>query len=526
MKKRNKLVAAALALAMTVSSLPVMGVFAEEGGKFEISVTGGGEDSMVLDTSECGALNGLSACRHLFEGLYKLDANGEVVLGQAASVETSEDGLDWTFTLRDDITWSDGQPVTAPDFIFGFNALKEAAQSYEALLSDLTNPDNPYEAPDDKTVVIHLASPTAFLPSVLAFPPTYPIREDLYGDGETYATDPDKAVYNGPYELTDWQHQSVMTMELRDDYYDSANIQVEKINWYLVTEERSALASFENGEYVYSDLIPDEEVERMDGNGLHYVPGNNNYCIMFNLNQDPEKGGTGAEALQDVNVRKALALAVDRQRIMDIRAMNDEPGITYASSGYTNEEGVDFTEYADPWLDIDNYEGNCEEAKQLLADAGYPDGQGFPVLKYIVNNASRKEVAEMVASDWKSVLGIDATVETSENFFTDRDEGNYDVSYFGWFMDYEDLSNMYSSMLNSDAFWESEEFTTAYNAAISTSDQAEQWEHYKECEAVLAKDLPVSVLLHSMNKYLFHDDMYDGLVYNCSMFVFTYLTQK
>ena len=128
MKKMSKIVSLTMAAALAAASLS-MSACADGEEKIEIAVTGGGEDSMQLNTATSGYLNGISALRHLYEGLYKLDANGEIVLGQAASAETSEDKLTWTFTLRDDITWSDGQPVTAGDFVFGFDNL--AAQGGE-----------------------------------------------------------------------------------------------------------------------------------------------------------------------------------------------------------------------------------------------------------------------------------------------------------------------------------------------------------------------------------------------------------
>lgn len=521
MKKFNKALSTVLALGMVAASLPLTGS-AAEAEKLTISVTGGGEDSMQLNTATGAYLNGLSALRHLYEGLYKLDANGEVVLGQAASVDISEDMKTWTFTLRDDITWSDGQAVTAGDFVFGFDNLAAQGGDYSSLVSDVVES---YEATDDKTLVLHLSFPCGYLPAVLAFPSSYPARKDYVEEfGDAYATDPDKAVYNGPYELTSWSHEAEAVLELRDDYYDAANIEVGTINWMLTTEERTALASFESGDIIYSDMCPDEEKPRMDGNGLHYTAGNNNYCVMFNL------GEGGNDVLKDEKVREALALTIDRDRIIAIRDLNDEMGKTLACSGYVNADGVDFTDYADPWLDVADYEGNCEKAKQLLADAGYENGEGFPALTYIVNNDSRKEIAEAIVNDWKEILGIDTiTVEKVENFSAARRAGEYDLAYYGWFMDYTDLSNMFGALIgmeNSNAFYSSEEYNTAYNAAISTSDPAEQWEHYKECEAILAKDLPVTVILHSMNSYLFDDTNYDGLVYSCGNFVFTYLKQK
>ena len=310
-------------------------------------------------------------------------------------------------------------------------------------------------------------------------------------------------------------------MKLRDDYYDADNIDVGTINWELITEESSALASFESGEYVYSDLCPDEEKPRMDGNGLVYTAGNNNYCVMFNL------GDKGNDVLKDEKVREALSLTIDRERIINIRGLNDEVGVTLVGRGYTNEEGTDFVDYCDPWEDVDAYEDNCETAKQLLAEAGYENGEGFPALTYIVNNDSRKEIAESIVNDWKEILGIDSiTVEKVENFSAARRSGDYDLAYYGWFMDYTDLSNMYGTFINTgdaNSFYQSDEYDKAYETAISADTQDAQWEAYKECDAILAKDLPVSVILHSMSSYLFDDTNYDGLVYSCGNFVFTYL---
>ena len=313
-------------------------------------------------------------------------------------------------------------------------------------------------------------------------------------------------------------------MERRDDYYDAASIDVKTIHWILTSEERTALALFESGDLAYSDMCPDEEQPRMVDNGLYFVPGNNNYCVMFNL------GAKGNDVLKDERVRRALALTIDRDRIMRIRDLNDEPGRNLACSGYVNDEGVDFVDYAPDWFDLSAYEANCEEAKALLAEAGYENGEGFPHLSYIVNNDSRQEIAEAVVNDWKEVLGITSiTVEKVENFSATRRTGEYDLAYYGWYMDYTDLSNMFGTFINtsnSNSFYHSDAYDAEYQAAISTADKAGQWEHYANLEAILAKDLPVAVILHSNNSYLYDADTYDGLVYSCGNFVFTYLTQK
>ena len=136
---------------------------------------------------------------------------------------------------------------------------------------------------------------------------------------------------------------------------------------------------------------------------------------MFNL------GDKGNDVLKDEKVREALSLTIDRDRLISIRGLNDEMGVTLACRGYVNADGTDFVDYCDPWEDVSAYEENCETAKQLLSDAGYPDGEGFPALTYIVNNDSRKEIAEAIVNDWKEVLGIDSiTVEKVENFSASR----------------------------------------------------------------------------------------------------------
>ena len=491
------------------------------GGKLSIAVSGGSEDSMNINTAKSGTLEGLSACRHLYEGLYKLDASGNLVLGQAKDEKVSDDGLTYTFTLRDDITWSDGVAVKAEDFIYGWQYLKDSAGDYSSLLSMISDA----KAADDKTLVLTLSYPCAYLPSVLAFPSAYPVRKDITEKyGEAYATDPEKAVYNGAYEVAEWTHQESMVMKAREDYYDYSSIGVGELTWELMSDPSTMLASYQSGDIVYADSYPEEAAASLKDNGLHFTSGYNTYTIMFNVSD------SGPEVLKDQRVRKALSLAVDRKRLVDIRALNDEIATTYTPSGLTNSDGKEFNTTVEKWFDPDQYEKNCEEAKQLLAEAGYRDGAGFPSLSYIVNNDDRKEVAETIVNDWKEVLGINSvTVEESEGFFAQRENKDYDMAYFGWYMDYPDISNILYTMTTdsgNDAGYSNENYDKAYEAAIAETDEAKQWRDYAECETVLSQDIPVVPLLHSQSSYLFDDTNYDGLIYSCGNFYFGYVKKK
>ena len=491
----------------------------EPTGGIDISVTDGSEDAMNVSTAQASTLAGLSVCRHLYEGLYKLDAKGDLVLGQAEDQKVSDDGKTYTFTLRDDITWSDGRPVTAEDFVYGWKYLKEQAGDYSTLMDMVQSAT----AKDDKTLVVTLSYPCAYLPSILAFPSAYPVREDVVKKtGESYATDPDKAVYNGAYELTDWTHQQSMTLTKRTDYYDASSITVDHINWVLMSDAATMANSFKSGDVIYSDSYPEEDVDALTDNGLHFTDGYNTYCTMFNV------GDSGNKVLKDAKVRRALTLAIDRSRVINIRGLEDELANTYTPGGLKNAEGTEFNSTVTPWYS-DDYDENVKEAKELLKEAGYEDEKNFPALRYIVNNDSRKTVAEAIVSDWKEALGIDSiTVESVENFFSARQSGDYDIAYYGWYMDYPDISNMLSTMTTgqNDAKYSNTKYDDVYNKAIAESDEKARWKDYDECESILAEDCPIAPILHSKNSYLFDDTNYDGLVYYCGNAFFGFVTQK
>ncbi|MGN0482659.1 MAG: ABC transporter substrate-binding protein [Lachnospiraceae bacterium] len=486
----------------------------------EIAVCGGSEDSMDINTGTAGTLEGLSACRHIYEGLYKLDADGKVVLGQASDVKVSEDGLTYTFTLRDDIKWSDGQAVKADDFIYGWQYLKDCASDYSSLMDMVSDA----KAVDDQTLELKLAYACSYLPNILAFPSAYPVRKDYVEKyGESYATDPDKSVYNGAYEVAEWKHQQEMVMKKREDYYDAKAITTSQVSWELMTDPSTMLASYESGDIMYSNAYPSEEAERLKDKGLHFVPGYNTCCAMFNV------GEKGPEVLKDAKVRKALSLAIDRERLIKIRNLDDELADTYTPSGLTNDDGTEFNTTVEPWFKSDDYEGSCEEAKKLLAEAGYEGGKDFPALTYIVSDDDRKEIAEGIASDWKEVLGIDTVkVETVDGFYAQRGDQDYDIAYYGWYMDYPDISNMLSTMTtgSSDSGYSNADYDAAYSKATAETDVETQWKDYAECEKILADDTPVIPLYHAKSGFLFDDTKYDGLVDYCGNYYFGYVHQK
>jgi oligopeptide transport system substrate-binding protein len=522
---KRKWTALALAAALLASAgcggnaAPPQG---SEGGGLSVSVTAGSQDEWRMNPQTAGTMEGISVSRHLYEGLYKLGKDGNIVPGQAESVDVSDDGLTYTFHLREGISWSDGKAVTAADFVDGWEYLKASDSDYRSILDMVASS----QAPDDKTLVVTLSYACSYLPSVLVFPPTYPARKDYIDQyGDRYGSEPGTILYNGAYELAEYTPQQSAVMKKRADYYGASEITVEQITWDLMSETSTMLASFRTGDVIYAAKFPEEEAAALKGNGLATDSGYNSYCVMFNI------GPKGPQALKDLKVRQALTLAIDRSRLASIRAMDDEISNTYSPSGLKNAAGAEFNSTVAPWYDLNAYEANCEQAKALLAEAGFAGGAGFPAMKYIVNNEGRKQIAEAVVGDWKDVLGIESvTVELmADGFFPARNGQDYDIAYFGWFMDYPDISNMLQTMTssaNSDSGFASAEYDAAFAAATAAATEEEQWENYRKCEAILAANLPVAPLLHQQNSYLFDGTAYQGLVYYCGTTYFGFITKK
>lgn len=284
------------------------------------------------------------------------------------------------------------------------------------------------------------------------------------------------------------------------------------------------LASFESGDIVYSDTYPSEEAERMKGNGLQIVPGLQTYGVLVNL------GNNGAEVLRDVRVRKALCLAIDRERIVQLEKTESTVADAYMPRGIVDENGEDFHEKLDVWYDTNDFESNCKEAKALLAQAGYPNGENFPILKYLVNNAKNQSIAEMILHDWKTYLGIDSVtiVTNTDSFWADRATGNYDLAYFSWNMDIAEGSNMLNTMLSgaNDAFFSNELYDLTLQTAQKKTNIQDIWKNYRLCENILSEELPVFPIYYGSNTYLFNDENYENLVYHCGNFYFGYVNKK
>lgn len=390
---------------------------------------------------------------HAFEGLLTLDENGQLKEGQAESWETSEDGLTWTFHLRDGLKWSDGTDLTAEDFVYSWQRVCDpnVAAPYaetvlgmvkgydEAVAGDITKLD--VQAPDEKTVVVNLAHPCSYFGELAAFATLNPVQKaTVEANGDAWATSADTYISNGPFMMTEWVPGSHITFSKNPNYWNAEAIKLDKLEFELIEDSNAAYSAYTSGEVDMIKDVPTEEIPSLQGNEeFHVDPIIGTYYVSLNLQK---------EYFQDARVRKALSLAIDRNYVANTLMQGTySPASAIVGPGWLDTDGSSFAENANggtPYIDNDNFDANLEEAKKLLEEAGYPNGEGFPQIEYTTNDAGyHKVVAEYLQQAW-AAIGIDLKVNIVEwaSFTPMRRNGEFDVARNGWVGDYTDPSNI------------------------------------------------------------------------------------
>ena len=320
MKNTKKILALLLALCMTLALVACGGGEENSGGStaqddtpLVINACIASEPE-TIDPGLISSVDGSTYTQHQFENLMKYqmvnalageDANmhnTEVVPGQAASYTVSDDLCVYTFTLRDDIYWSDGQPVTANDFVYSWRRLVDpaTASDYGYFLDgivknaaaiqaeEMAKEELGVKAVDDKTFEVTLEAPCAYFLEMCAFASLVPLREDVVEGNENW-TDPSTIVVNGPYKITEWVHDSYIRMEPNEKYYDAANLGPDAIVWWLSDSETAILSAYQSGEYNFIESFPTDMIESLQQSGDCYInPYVGTYYLYLNCSKIPD----------------------------------------------------------------------------------------------------------------------------------------------------------------------------------------------------------------------------------------------
>lgn len=462
-----------------------------------------GPDPETVDPALNSAIDGGNMILHAFEGLLTLDENGQLKEGQAESWETSEDGLTWTFHLRDGLKWSDGTDLTAKDFVYSWQRVCDpnVAAPYaetvlgmvkgydEAVAGDITKLD--VQAPDEKTVVVNLANPCSYFGELAAFATLNPVQQaTVEANGDAWATSADTYISNGPFMMTEWVPGSHITFSKNPNYWNAEAIKLDKLEFELIEDSNAAYSAYTSGEVDMIKDVPTEEIPSLQGNDdFHVEPIIGTYYVSLNLQK---------EYFQDARVRKALSLAIDRNYVANTLMQGTySPASSIVGPGWLDTDGSSFAENANggtPYIDNDNFDANLEEAKKLLEEAGYPNGEGFPQIEYTTNDADyHKVVAEYLQQAW-AAIGIDLKVNIVEwaSFTPMRRNGEFDVARNGWVGDYTDPSNILELFCttngNNDGKYTNADFDAAIEDSRVTTDATTRSADLHKAEDTLMND--------------------------------------
>ena len=516
-KKIAVLLASALAMSTALAGCSNSGSGGSSKG-VELNVNVGPEPA-TIDPAKNSAVDGATLINHAFEGLMKLDKDNKIVEGQAAKYEVNKDETVYTFTLREGIKWSDGEQVKAEDFVYAWQRLVDpkTGADYNYMIDMVKNANEimagkkkPKElgikALDEKTVEVTLTTPTPYFLEVCAFPATFPVRKDIVeANADTWSTDPKTYIGNGPYVLKSWEHQSKMTYVKNENYYDLKKLGPDTINFVLMEDKNTMLSAYKNNEILFADDLPSEEIDAMKDKGLVIEKQLGTYFLSINVKK---------EGLDNVKVREALSLALDRDYIVEKVAKGGQiPADSFVATGLTDADGkTEFHENAKKWYDAKDYKGNVEKAKKLLKEAGYENGKGLPSIE-LMCNPGHEPIMEAVQNMWKENLGLNVTISSQDwNVFLEtRKEGDFQVARDGWLGDYNDPISFIDMWItgggNNNAQWSNKEYDKIVSEIKSTTDAKERYAKMHEAEDLLAKDMPIIPIYYYTDLYLISDKL-------------------
>lgn len=451
-----------------------------------------------IDPALNSTADGATIISHLFSGLTKWskDENGKLIIVPECAEKLSEGVLNedgtvtYTYKLKKDLMWSDGKPLKASDFVFawnraaspllgsGYNYLFEAIEGYKEMnelieTGEFTDDGKPVyeqadaeaslsvEAPDDNTLVVTLLHPINYWNELLAFPTFYPVREDVVAD-EKWATDPTTYISNGAYRMTGWEHNSLITIEKNENYYDAETVTMPTIKFYLSDNANNMLTNFKNNDWLLIDDVPTNEMTSLKNEypDEYFVEGQlGTYYICWNINEEllPEsselKGVEAERARQEI--RKAFGLLIDRNYIVnEVSKGGEVPASSFVSMGLTDADGSQFYKSAgsdennfDGYYDVsteavsENYQAAMNTLKKYYNfDEASQKFTNIPTLYYIYNTAeSHRAIAEYIQNAFASVgINMELTNQEWNTFVDTRKNGDYTVARNAWVADYND----------------------------------------------------------------------------------------
>lgn len=521
-------------------------------------------EPQTIDPALNSAVDGAIMTQHFFEGLMKWADSGkpvndkgnmnfaELVNGQASSYQkvVNDDGtVTYTFKIRPDAKWSDGKAVTANDFVYSWRRLADPntaadycymidmVKGYAEVNSGEADPSTlAVSAPDASTFEVVLTYDCPYFLEICAFPAAFPVREDVVSaEPDTWTTSNGSKNYitNGPWKMAEWVHDSYIKMVPNEYHYDVANLGPDSITFRLMADSNAMLAGFRSNDLQYINQVPVDETPSLIASGeLDIVDYIGTYYVSYQ---------TQAEPFDDWRVRKAFTLTIDSKYIVEqITQSGQVPATGFVPAGVydANPTGDDFrTVGGDYWeapLTDEIYQKNCEEARQLLADAGYPNGEGFPVVTYLYNTGdAHKAVGEALQQMWQKALNVTVQLQNQEwnAFLETRKNGDFQVARNGWIADYNDPISFLDMWLtgggNNDGQYSNPEYDAAIKEAKSSADPAVRMAAMHRAEdIIMGEDWALGPIYFYTNSYMMKENIKGAFYTPLGYYIFGYTYQN
>lgn len=466
--------------------------------------------------------------KHMYENLVTLDDDDNTAPGAAESWDYDEDTLTYTFHLRKDGVWTNGDPVTAKDFEFAWSqALNpDVASDYAYFLYFIKNAEKYFNGEvtwdevgvkvvDDYTLEVTLEQPTPYALFLFSFGTLAPINQRFYEavGADLYSTEAQYFCTNGPFALTEWSHNDKIVMQKNDAWHGAADVEVEEIDWKIITDANAALSSFLAGDLDMVGLGTGELIKQAEAAGAtiqSYTDGTSFY-IYFNNND---------QYLSNVNLRRALFNAIDEQKEIDTVWQNDnEPMTSFTAPGVSATDG---TSFAGKVGELYAPSRDQEKAKEYLATALSELGCTVDELSAHLSidcgdSATSIAEASFYQEQWRQVLGIEVTVNSmiTKQGSQNRKTGNYVMSITGWGPDYNDPNTFLDLWVtdggNNQTGFSNERYDELIDLAAKETDLEKRESYFIECEQIIADQLPIGPAFWRASSYACSDKIKGGM---------------
>jgi oligopeptide transport system substrate-binding protein len=489
-----------------------------------VLLRGVGPDPDTLDPQRARSAESQQILRDLCEGLTALDKNAGVAPGVASEWSTTPDGKTYTFKLRPDARWSNGDKVVAADFVAALRRLVDPAtgSGYAQIIdvvdnaTDIVAGRKPADtlgvsAPDDATVVIHLATPAPYFPGLLSHSSTCPVhRASLAAHGDSFAR-AGTMVSNGAFSLKEWVQNSHILVVRNHHYWNDSSTRLDAVRYLLIADENAELTRYRAGELHITAVVPRGQFDWIKANlaaQLHVSPQLNTYFYGFNLRRAPFKDNPG--------LRRALSLVIDREKLAElVLRVGELPAYSWVPPGVSNYTSQSFDYKSMPWPE------RLAEARKLYSQAGYSTSNPLRFeLRYNTAEVHTK-VALAIASAWKEALGAEVRLTAVEfkSLLQDIDRGDVDMFRSSWVGDYNDAYTFLQYLKGNFGInlphYKNPDYDLLLTRAAAQTDTGQRRALLEEAERLMLHDHPLIPIYFYVNKHLVKpevDGWYDNVM--------------